>query len=108
MPVYTWLPVDLCHVAVVKKMTKPLQVYLYLKIVTSGKCHEASGVFSELKSELNIRDQRTLKKHLLTLQQHNWIGYNAKSGYYFIRGFRTVLQQPKRPYITCKAGYTRS
>jgi hypothetical protein len=35
----------------------------------------------------------TLNKHLSNLIKHKWIGYNAKSGIYFVRGYQFVMKQ---------------
>jgi hypothetical protein len=56
----------------------------------SGKVHEGSNLFSSLKKELSIKDKRTFDKHFTPLLELDWIGYNKKSGYFFIRSLSRI------------------
>lgn len=55
--------------------------------------HKDSQEFKDIKKKVGIKDNRTLSKHLLSLRKLNWVGYNPKSGYYFIRSFAFVMEQ---------------
>ncbi len=92
MPENIWLPIEIVQYVVDRRMYKPLAIYLFLKMKCSGKLHAGHPVFSQLKKELGIRDERTFKKHFQSLLQLDWIGYSAKSGIYFIRSLDRVRQ----------------
>lgn len=81
------IPVDLLQYVYDHEMRKPFRLYLYLKAVSSGKLHNGSLEFTNAMKVLNISDQRTFKKYMNTLLQHNLIGFNPISGYWFVRGF---------------------
>jgi hypothetical protein len=106
MLVRLWLPIDLCELAIHHKMAKPLGVYLYLKMHTSGKCHQHSNVFSRLKTDLGIKSNRTLHKYLLSLQEKNWIGFNPLSGYYFIRSYKKLIDAQQKKCLACKVEFS--
>lgn len=72
-----------------------LQLYLYLKITSSGKIKENELDFEEIKSVMGIKTVKTIKTHLDALKQKDWIGYNKKSGNYFIRSFDKVNEIEK-------------
>lgn len=72
------------------KLGKAFALFIYLKCYSSGKVHEHSRLFQSISSVLGIKDNRTIRSYLEKLQNLNWVGYNPKSGYYFIRGFDII------------------
>jgi hypothetical protein len=81
------VPVELSRYAYQRDLVSPLSIYLYLKLFSDGKLHQSSPVFKHVRTDLRLKDNRTYKKHLSKLMELGWIGYNIKSGIYFIRGF---------------------
>lgn len=87
------IPVELLKYVFHEKIRKPFTLLLYLKVNSSGKLHINSNEFIQAMNVLEIDDLRTFKKYINILLHENWIGFNSKSGYWFIRGFRYIRQQ---------------
>jgi len=79
-------PVELCAYALQTRQVNEFKVYVYLKVICSGKLHEDDVRFQEAWRHL-FKSKKTFKKHLQTLLRLNWVGYNPNSGIYFIRGY---------------------
>ncbi len=62
---------------------------------SDGIVHEKSDVFKSLIGSLKIKERRTLKKYFDLLKKHNWIGYDAKTGKYYVRSFDAIRAQNK-------------
>jgi hypothetical protein len=89
------VPVQLLSYVQEHKLVKPLSVYMYLKCMSSGKLHKSDSVFLNMPKVLGVRDKRTLNKHLATLLDLNWIGFNSQTGNYFTRGIGYIRQVHK-------------
>lgn len=87
---YFNLPLDILEYTYFKKYEKALVVFLYLKSKSDGILNKTAIDFTDLKNATGIKDKRTFKKHLNTLQEINFIGYSKVSGNYFIRGFKAI------------------
>jgi hypothetical protein len=87
------IPVGIIDFVHKNKMAKPFQLFLYLKCHSSGKVHENSSLFHSVSDALDIKDARTIRVYIAKLCSFNWIGYNPKSGYYFIRGFDAIRKK---------------
>lgn len=81
------VPVEISQYVFANNLVKGFGIYLYLKMHCSGKVHKDSQVFKNIQHELQIKDNRTFRKHLNVMLAENWIGFNPVSGYYFIRSF---------------------
>jgi hypothetical protein len=81
------IPVELIRYVIREKLGKAFALFIYLKCHSSGKVHEDSPLFLSAPTMLGIKDQRTFHSYLSKLQGLNWVGYNVRSRYYFIRGF---------------------
>lgn len=81
------IPVEISQYVFANDLVRSFGIYLYLKMHSSGKVHQHSQVFQNMRRELGMKDQRTFDKHMGVLLGENWIGFNAVSGYYFVRGF---------------------
>ncbi len=81
------VPVEISQYVFANNLVKSFGIYLYLKMHSSGKVHENSQVFKNIQHELQIKDNRTFRKHMNVMLAENWIGFNPVSGYYFIRSF---------------------
>lgn len=87
---YLVIPVSLCYLVLRKRLSRPFQIYLWLKINTSGKLRVDKVKKESMMIDCKIKSKKTINKDLLILEDQNWIGHNKISGYYFIRGFDTL------------------
>jgi hypothetical protein len=71
------------------KLVKSFSIFLYLKMFAGDKVSATDEIFAKLRGDLKMIDPkgRTFQKHFQPLLDHNWIGYNSKSGVYHIRSF---------------------
>lgn len=81
------IPVELIRYVIREKLGKAFALFIHLKCHSSGKVHKDSPLFRSADTVLGIKDGRTFRSYVAKLQALNWIGFNAESGYYFIRGF---------------------
>lgn len=87
------VPVELCQFVLRQKMLPSFKIYLLLKMTTSGKCRLEKWdkiMYSEFCGYTSIK---SFDNNLKKLQSLNWIGYNEKTFYYFIRGFAFIQRQ---------------
>ena len=89
------IPIEMCFYALSKKFVSPFQLYLYLKVHSSGKIKLDSPKLGEIARDLGFKSVKTIRNNLKKLKDEGWIGYNKKSGYYFIRGFDIIRKQKK-------------
>ena len=87
------LPVEQTIYAYHNGLIKGLAIYMYLKFHTDGKIRSDSPLLSLLRKDLRLTDNRTFKKHITALIDHNWIGYCPISGMYFIRSTKYIRRQ---------------
>lgn len=85
------IPVSLCEHVVINKFIAPFRLYMYLKAICSGQMRITAKVKSQIAKDLGT-NPKTINNQLRKLQEKNWIGYNPKSEYYFIRCFAKVMQ----------------
>ncbi len=69
---------------------KAFASYLHLKFLFSGKVHSRDLFQSSTLRVMGIKDSRTFNKYISQLLDHQFLVYNQKSGYYFIRGFERL------------------
>jgi len=94
------LPTDLCQFVLMNKLTKPFQLFVLLKACCSGKFKITEKDIEDIRVILGLKSTRTIANNLKILQKRNWIGYNKKSGYYFIRSFAAVKSIEKLKFKT--------
>lgn len=87
---YFQLPVEMARYAYHHKRQKGLALYLFLKFHCDGIIHDNNAAFIEARLLPCMQDERTFNKYIRELIGLNWIGYNIKSGFYFIRGFDEI------------------
>lgn len=87
------IPVEITRYAYHNGLSKAFALYLYLKMHSDGIVHEKSDIFKGLLSSLKIKERRTLRKYIDLLKKHNWIGYDAKTGKYYVRSFDAIRAQ---------------
>jgi hypothetical protein len=84
------IPMQITRYVFHNDLVKPFAIFLYLKFFTSGKFHQDTTYLTEAGNYLGIKDKRTFKTHFRRLLDLNWIGFNPKTGYYFIRSFDRI------------------
>jgi len=84
------LPTSLISYAFEHKKIKELQLFLFLKMSSSGKLSKKDSAWDVAYEELDIKDKRTFNKRLDWLLKNKWIIYNPASGYYFISSFERI------------------
>jgi len=84
-----FVPVEMCGYALSNKFINPLRLYIYLKGSCQGQIKLGKEDVKIIATELEC-DPKSIKNNLAKLLKANWIGYNPKSSYYFIRGFEKV------------------
>jgi len=94
------LPTDLCQFVLMNKLAKPFQLFVLLKACCSGKFKITEKEIEDIRVILGLESTRTVANNLKVLQKRNWIGYNKKSGYYFIRSFAAVKSIEKLKFKT--------
>jgi len=94
------IPVDLCIHTLQNKLSRSFQLYILLKSSCSGKRLITQNDRINFTNDLDLKTAKTINKHFNKLQSLNWIGYNPKSGYYFIRGFDRVKEIQNLDYRT--------
>ena len=85
------IPVDLCIHTLKNKLSRSFQLYILLKSSCSGKRLITQNDRYNLANDLDL-NIKTINNHFNKLQLLNWVGYNPKSGYYFIRSFDRVKE----------------
>lgn len=84
------VPIHLIEFAYHQHLLKELSLLLYLKFYCSGKIHKDDVIFSNLRKTLIMRDKRTFSKHITELIKRNWLGFDVKSGIYFVRSLKLI------------------
>lgn len=85
---YQNIPYELLKIVLLEKrrMLTPLNVYLCLTMNCSGKTLLDPEQTNQFSKSLKL-GQRSFKNSIKTLKKENWIGYNDKTGYWYVRGF---------------------
>jgi len=67
-----------------------MQLYIYLKTHCSGKVKISKCDFQTIAKKIGLSSARSVENNLKKLIVKNWVGYNKKSKYYFIRGIDKI------------------
>jgi hypothetical protein len=86
---YYLVPLSLAELVFRERLYREFQVWITLKAETDGHLKITPAVVRQLANSLEI-SERTVSRTIENLKQRNWIGYNPKSGFSFIRGFNTL------------------
>lgn len=84
------VPVDLCGFAISNSFVRPFQVYIALKIETSGFIKFTDTFLHTIADKTGLGTIRAVRNNVNKLLERNWIGYDKKNKNYWIRGFDTV------------------
>jgi len=89
-PYTEWhVPIALIVHCISERKLQELKLYLWLKACSSGKIKLDDYQIQSVSLILDVTTYRT-KSSLNKLNSYNWLGYNPKSKYYFIRSFDKV------------------
>jgi len=83
------VPLRLAEYALKEKKTYLLQLYIYLSFQGSGKVIITTFLKDKTAIDLGVT-VRNINGRLAQLKKLNWIGYNPKTGYTYIRGVKYV------------------
>lgn len=86
----TLIPIEMCQKALINKTVRELQVYIWLKINSSGKIKLTQEVWRKIMTDLNIKSVKMVKMYIQQLIDKQWITLSKRSGYYFIKGFDRI------------------
>lgn len=86
------IPVELCEYVIRNNFYRPMQLYIYLKLNTSGQVRSGDLRYDEIAKAIGLTTGRAVRNNMKLLLEKNWVGYNKKSKYYFIRGFKKIMQ----------------
>ena len=95
---YQQIPTEFATYVFHHKLVKPFQVYMYLKCCNDGIVNRNSVAFKQMQTILNFTSHNTINKYLRQAICLNWIGYNAISQNYFVRGMDNL----RASYGFCK------
>lgn len=87
-----YIPIDMCIHVLKNGFYTAFQLFIYLKINCHGQMKISDNLLPKIATDLDIKSVKTIKRNLDLLLKKNWIGYNRKNGYYYIRGFKKVNQ----------------
>ena len=82
---------NLCQYILQYKLCSPFRLYIYLKATSSGKRKISGEDASYIAEALGFKSARAVRNNIKILLGINWIGYNKATGYYFIRGFKSII-----------------
>lgn len=98
---YLLIPVEICNFAITNKCIKPLQLYIYLKSISSGKFRFTKQDQVKCAKALGYKSVKSVANNLNLLLKRNWVGYNISSGIYFIRSFNRIKNSIQAKSNTC-------
>lgn len=83
---YQQVPTQFATYVFHNNLVKPFQVYMYLKCSNDGIVNRNSAAFRKMPEILGFGSHNTVNRHLRHAIRLNWIGFNAISQNYFVRG----------------------
>lgn len=83
------IPLSLVELVFRERLYREFQIWMELKHRSNGHLIITPDVVRSLANELKI-SPKTVSRTLEKLRERNWIGYNPKSGFSFIRSFKAV------------------
>jgi len=86
------IPIELCQWAITDRKIPMLKVYIFCLFTYSGKTKLSKEDYEIMAHSLDYKSVKQIKKHFKELLDRNWIGYNKKSEYYFIRGIDKIRE----------------
>ncbi len=87
------IPLELGNYVISNSLIKPFKLYLILKSRCSGQIKLDTADFEQLATILDYKSIKSIRNNLTILIKLNWVGYNKKSGLYFVRGFDYIRKK---------------
>jgi hypothetical protein len=84
------IPTDIAWYVLSRKQTKPFALYLFLKYQCSGMIRLNDDLVKKAKVLLKYAAEKSIKNNLQKLLKLNFIGFNQKTGIYYMRGWNTI------------------
>lgn len=75
-----------------------LKLYVYLSANCSGMMRIDKAFVIKASQDLGYKTKKTFHNNLKKLLSDNWVGFDAKSQYYFIRSVNVLFEPTKRQY----------
>lgn len=91
---YLLVPAHICDLVIKEGAFRDFQIYIFLKARFRGNAKLTPTDFKCLADELSI-SKKTFDRSISKLRRRNWIGYDAKNGIYYFRGFEKIKQLEK-------------
>lgn len=85
------VPLELSQTIAKRDLLKPFKVYLSMKFISDGQIRLSDVDFQKVANLSGFKDQRTIKKHLQTCIDLNWIGTDGE--WFFPRAFKRLRKQ---------------
>lgn len=86
------VPTSLVQNVVITHFINEFRLYLLMKSMCSGKMKLPEETVKTIMSVMKVKTRSTITARLSSLIHRNWIGFNPKTGIYFIRGFNAVCR----------------
>ena len=90
MPKTIIIPIEMCHYALYNNKVRALQIFVWLKMKSSGKIKITKQVLEDMANDLGLKSIKTIKSNIDHLQEKKWITLSKRSGYFFISGFERI------------------
>lgn len=85
------VPLELSQTIAKRDLLSPFKVYLSMKFISDGQIRLSDVDFQKVANLSGFKDQRTIKNHLQTCIDLNWIGTDGE--WYFIRSFDRLRKE---------------
>lgn len=83
------VPISLVELVFKERLYREFQVWMKLKDKSDGKIKITKEVIKSIADDLKV-SEKTVQRAFKKLAARNWIGYNSKTDFSYIRGFKTI------------------
>lgn len=89
------IPIGLCLFVIQNRLEAPFRLYIHLMKTSSGMKKLSSQDMELIARQLDYKSIRSVRNNLKRLLMLNWIGYDRRSQFYFIRSFDKLIHDLK-------------
>lgn len=89
------IPLNIITLALRENKVNQLKLFVYLKMNSSGILRIDNEYIKANYEALGYKTHKTFKNNLQRLLNDNWVGYNPKTGIYFIRSYKYFGESTK-------------
>lgn len=93
---YYSIPVGLALTIGRERLIREFQVWLLLKHWSNGRLEITPGIYGNLASSLKC-STKTIRRTIEKLRRRNWLGFNPKTGVWYVRGMDSIQVVEKVP-----------